>query len=60
MTLLIDIHTTGGTHLLSHALRGPPTARLIYKEPYDFGFGGPPRPEPREVCLWAFVTPLPL
>ena len=59
VTLLVDIHSIGGAHLISQGLRGPPTVRLTYKDPYDFSFGGPPRPEPREVCLWTFVTPLP-
>lgn len=61
VTLLVDIHTTGGAHLLSRALRGSPTVRLTYKPKYDFGFlGGPPeKPEPDEVCLWTFITPLP-
>ena len=61
VTLLVDIHTTGGAHLLSRALRGSPTVRLTYKPKYDFSsLGlGPPKPEPGEVCLWTFVTPLP-
>ena len=61
VTLLVDIHSTGGEHLLSHGLRGPPTVRLTYKASDDFNHfgGGPPKPEPREVCLWTFVTPLP-
>ena len=59
VTLLVDIHTIGGAHLLSRALRGSPTVRLTYKPDYSF-FGGPPEtPEPGEVCLWTFVAPLP-
>ena len=60
MTLLVDIHSIGGAHLLSHGLRGPPTVRLTYKEdPRDFGFGGPPRPKRDQICLWTFVAPRP-
>ena len=54
LTLLVDIHTTGGAHLLSHALRGPPTVRFTYKSTYDFT-----EPEPGETCLWTFIAPLP-
>ena len=53
VTLLVDIHTAGGAHLLSHALRGPPTVRLKYpKSTYR------PHPTGDEIC-WTFVTPLP-
>ena len=60
VTLLVDIHSIGGAHLLSHALRGPPTVRLTYKDPFGYMRSvGPPRPEPSQICLWTFVTPLP-
>ena len=53
VTLLVDIHSTGGAHLLSQGLRGPPTVRL--KNPKSTN-------HPRygdEVCFWTFVVPLP-
>ena len=54
VTLLVDIHTAGGAHLLSHALRGPPTVRLKYpKSTYGRN------PPGDEVCFFTFVVPLP-
>ena len=64
VTLLVDIPTTGGAHLISHGLRGPPTVRLKYTavrrsvrylsddtSVFDAVYD--------EVCFWTFVTPLP-
>ena len=54
VTLLVDIHSIGGAHLVSHALRGPPTVRLKYpKSTYGRN------PPGDEVCFFTFVVPLP-
>ena len=55
VTLLVDIHSTGGAHLISHGLSGPPTVRLKCSKRTargDVSAGD-------QVCFWTFVTPLP-
>ena len=56
VTLLVDIHSTGGAHLISHGIRGPPTVCLKYSESSARGAAS----TGDEVGFWQFVTPVPL